>query len=278
MNRLSPGSDAPDTLTVGRSTVRIAAVGDLHCPRTSNDELRELFHRLAEDADVLLLCGDLTEFGRVEEARLLGEHLDALRPLPVLAVLGNHEFESGQQDAVVRVLMDHGVLILDGTAVEVRGIGFAGVKGFCGGFGERALQPWGESMLKQFVRESVDETLKLESALAKLRTSSRVVVMHYAPIAGTVQGEPSEIFPFLGSSRLEEPVNRYGASALFHGHAHQGTLEGRTLGGVPVYNVAFPLLRRHFPDRRAVRILALPASPEPLAAAREDTHAVGRTT
>lgn len=259
-----------------RSTVRIAAVGDLHCPRTSDEELRGLFHRLPEDADILLLCGDLTEYGRVEEARRLGEHLAALRPLPILAVLGNHEFESGQQEEVSRVLTDQGVIILDGTAVEVRGIGFAGVKGFCGGFGERALQPWGESMLKQFVRESVDETLKLESALAKLRTPVRVVVTHYAPIAETVRGEPPEIFPFLGSSRLEEPVNRYGASALFHGHAHQGSLEGRTLGGVPVYNVAFPLLRRHFPGRRAVRILALPASSEALAVTREDFHAVER--
>jgi Icc-related predicted phosphoesterase len=262
-------------MSAERGTVRIAAVGDLHCPRTSEEELQTLFHRLAEDADVLLLCGDLTEFGRVEEARRLADHLAALRPLPILAVLGNHEFESGQEEAVSSVLTDHGVTILDGTAVEVRGIGFAGVKGFCGGFGERALQPWGESMLKQFVRESVEETLKLESALAKLRTPSRVVVMHYAPIADTVQGEPPEIFPFLGSSRLEEPVNRYGASVLFHGHAHHGTLEGRTLGGVPVYNVAFPLLRHHYPGRRGVRILSLPSA-EALAVTRKDAHAVER--
>ncbi|SLM47341.1 putative phosphoesterase, ICC [Nitrospira japonica] len=257
-------------------TVRIAAVGDLHCPRTSEEELRGLFHRLPEEADILLLCGDLTEFGRVEEARRLGEHLAALRPLPILAVLGNHEFESGQQEEVSRVLTDQGVTILDGTAVEVHGIGFAGVKGFCGGFGERALQPWGESILKHFVRESVDETLKLESALAKLRAPSRVVVTHYAPVAETVRGEPPEIFPFLGSSRLEEPVNRYGASVLFHGHAHHGSLEGRTMGGVPVYNVAFPLLRRHFPDGRAVRILTLPVSSETPNAGREDFHAVQR--
>jgi Icc-related predicted phosphoesterase len=248
-----------------QGTVRVAAVGDLHCPRTSNEELRELFHKLPDEADILLLCGDLTEYGKLEEARMLADRLADVRPLPILAVLGNHEFESGQQEEITQLLADQGVTILDGTAVELFGIGFAGVKGFCGGFGERALQPWGEATLKQFARESVEETLKLESALAKLRTPSRIVVMHYSPILDTVRGEPMEIFPFLGSSRLEEPVNRYGATALFHGHAHHGTLEGRTLGGVPVYNVALPLLRRQFPDRRAVRLINLPSIPEPVA-------------
>jgi Icc-related predicted phosphoesterase len=138
------------------------------------------------------------------------------------------------------------------------------VKGFCGGFGERTLQPWGEPMLKQFVREAVEETLKLESALAKLRTPSRIVLTHYAPIVDTVRGEPQEIIPFLGSSRLEEPLNRYGATAVFHGHAHHGTPEGRTLAGVPVYNVALPLLRRRFPGQRPVRVLELKAAPQPV--------------
>ncbi|HEU4686114.1 MAG TPA: metallophosphoesterase [Nitrospira sp.] len=258
------GTEPPTNGDMG--SVRLAAVGDLHCPRTSDEDLRALLHNLSEEADLLLLCGDLVDYGKPEEARQLAAHLSAVRPMPVVAVLGNHEFECGQQDEIVRILSDQGVTVLDGTTVEYKGIGFAGVKGFCGGFGERTLQPWGETMLKQFVREAVEETLKLESALAKLRTASRVVLTHYAPIAETVQGEPAELFPFLGSSRLEEPLNRYGATAVFHGHAHHGTVEGRTLGGVPVYNVAFPLLRRRFPGRRAIRFVDVPTVSQPVSA------------
>jgi len=246
-------------------SVRVAAVGDLHCPRTSTEELRALFHDLSNEADVLLLCGDLTDYGKPDEARLLVDQLAQARSMPILAVLGNHEYECGKEEEVTRILADGGVTVLDGTATEVLGIGFAGIKGFCGGFGERALQPWGESALKLFARESVEETVKLESALAKLRTPSKVVLMHYAPILDTVRGEPLEIFPFLGSSRLEEPVNRYSVTAVFHGHAHNGALEGKTLAGTPVFNVALPLLRKHFTGRRAVRFHDLPAVPMPLA-------------
>jgi Icc-related predicted phosphoesterase len=238
--------------------MRLAAVGDLHCPRTSNDELSALFKDVDQQADVLLLCGDLTDYGKPDEARQLAQHLGELRRLPVVAVLGNHEYESGRQADIAEILSGAGVIVLDGTAIELFGVGFAGVKGFCGGFGERALQPWGEGVLKQFARESVEEALKLESALAKLRTASRVVVTHYAPIADTVAGEPAEIMPFLGSSRLEEPINRYGVTLVCHGHAHHGTLEGATRAGVPVYNVALPLLRQRFPDRRPLRFLDLP--------------------
>jgi Icc-related predicted phosphoesterase len=153
---------------------------------------------------------------------------------------------------------------MEGDGVEVAGVGFAGVKGFCGGFGQRTLEPWGEAIVKQFVREAMEETLKLETALAKLRTRQKVAVLHYAPIAETVVGEPSEIYPFLGSSRLEEPLNRYGVAAVFHGHAHRGSLEGRTTAGAPVYNVALPLLKRSFPDRPPVRFveIAPPSDPE----------------
>ena len=244
-------------------TIRVAAVGDLHCPRTSGEDLRALFHDLATEADILLLCGDLTDYGKPDEARLLADQLAHVRPMPILAVLGNHEYECGKQDDIVRILTEAGVGVLDGTAVDVMGIGFAGVKGFCGGFGARAVQPWGEAALKEFARESVEETVKLESALAKLRTPTKVVLMHYAPIVETVKGEPAEIFPFLGSSRLEEPVNRYGVTAVFHGHAHNGSLEGRTLGGTAVYNVALPLLYKQFPGRRAVRIVDVRSVPEP---------------
>lgn len=240
------------------TSVRIAAVGDLHCPRTSTDELHGVFAHVAEQADILLLCGDLTDFGKPDEGRQLTQHFTAVSRIPILAVLGNHDYECDQHEELIKILTGSGVTLLDGTAVEVKGIGFAGVKGFAGGFGDRALQPWGEYILKRFVHEAVEESLKLESALAKLRTPQRIVLCHYSPIAETVQGEPAEIIPFLGSSRLEEPINRYGVTAVFHGHAHHGTPEGRTRDGVPVYNVALPLLRRRFPDRRPVRFLDVP--------------------
>ena len=254
-----------DAVTVKESaSLRVAAIGDLHCPRTSSEALRDLFHDLGSEADILLLCGDLTDYGKPDEAKLLVDQLGLVKPIPVLAVLGNHEFECGKQDEITRILSDGGVTVLDGTAVEVLGIGFAGVKGCCGGFGARALQPWGEVALKQFARESVEETVKLESALAKLRTPSKVVLMHYAPIVDTVRGEPAEIFPFLGSSRLEEPINRYEVTALFHGHAHNGSAEGRTLAGTPVYNVALPLLYKQFPGRRAMRFVESPSLAAPV--------------
>jgi Icc-related predicted phosphoesterase len=172
-------------------------------------------------------------------------------------VLGNHDYESGETDQVKGILIDAGVTLLDGDALEIDGVGFAGAKGLGGGFGQRALQPWGEDIMKRFVREAVDEALKLESGLAKLRTSQRVVVLHYSPVRDTVEGEPSEIFPFLGSSRLEEPLLRYPVSVVFHGHAHRGRPEGRTRTGVPVYNVCLPLLLEAAPERPAFRLVDL---------------------
>jgi Icc-related predicted phosphoesterase len=156
---------------------------------------------------------------------------------------------------VKQILADAGVAVLDGDSIELRGVGFAGVKGFAGGFGERALQAWGEPILKQFVREAVEEALKLEGALARLRTPHRIALMHYSPVRATVTDEPSEIAAFLGSSRLEDPLNRYPVTAAFHGHAHRGSPEGRTSSGVPVYNVALPLLRRRFPNDPPFRVI-----------------------
>lgn len=204
-----------------------------------------------------LLCGDLIDYGLPEEAQLFAHELTACVKHPILAVLGNHEYESGKQDEVQRILTDAGIIVLDGEAHEVHGIGFAGVKGFAGGFGRHALQPWGEESIKRFVHESVNETVKLESALAKLRTPRRVALLHYAPIAETIAGEPIEISAFLGSSRMEEPLNRYAVSAVFHGHAHRGRPEGRTGANIPVYNVAMPLLQRYYPDRPPVRLHAI---------------------
>jgi len=242
--------------------LRIGAVGDLHWPRTGEAELRRLFTQLGELSDVVLMCGDITDYGRPEEALQYVHHLPILKGIPILAVLGNHDYECGQADRVTDILERHGVRVLDGTAVEVHGVGFAGVKGFAGGFGDRLLQPWGETVLKQFVHEAAEEAIKLESALAKLTTSVRVVLLHYAPIVDTVLGEAPEIIPFLGTSRLEEPINRYGVTAVFHGHAHHGTLEGRTREGIPVYNVALPLLRRTAPTKAPVRVLDVPIQPQ----------------
>jgi Icc-related predicted phosphoesterase len=238
--------------------------------------LQALFSRVAENADVLALCGDLTDRGLPEEARLLAKELQAVK-IPKVAVLGNHDYESEASGDVINILAEAQVTVLDGTALEIAGIGFAGAKGFGGGFGDRALQAWGEAATKVFVREAVDEALKLESALARLRTPGRVVLLHYSPVIDTVDGEPSEIYPFLGSSRLEEPVNRYAASVVFHGHAHRGQPEGKTAGGIPVYNVALPLLQRLYPDRSPFRVVENPAvpaepAPPPVTVKREPTQ------
>jgi len=239
-------------------SIRVAAVGDLHCTKTSEGAFQPLFAKIAESADVMVLCGDLTDYGTAEEARVLAREVATVK-LPKLAVLGNHDFESSVPDEVVHILSETaGVTVLDGTAIEVLGVGFAGVKGFAGGFGERALQSWGEEPIKAFVRAALDESLKLESALARLRTPGRVALLHYAPIAATVESEPVEIYPFLGSSRLEEPLNRYPVSMVFHGHAHRGTLQARTINGVPVYNVAKPLLERSHPGGDGFFVYELP--------------------
>ena len=185
---------------------------------------------------------------RVEEAQGLTRELRTNLGVPTLAVLGNHDFEGGAADAIRATLREGGITVLDGDSCEVKGVGFAGVKGFCGGFGRGALGPWGEDVVKGFVNEAVQEALKLESALARLRTPARIVLLHYAPIVDTVVGEPPEIFPWMGSSRLEEPLGRLGVTAIFHGHAHKGQAEGRTASGTPVYNVSLPLMARLTPE------------------------------
>lgn len=238
-------------------TVRFAAVGDLHVTKESAGTLRAFFAQACENAHALLLCGDLTDYGTAEEAHVLAEELAAVK-VPVVAVLGNHDFESGTPEIVTETLTKAGVRVLDGEACEIEGVGIAGVKGFAGGFGRGSLGAWGEPAIKQFVQEALHEALKLESALAKLRTPRRIALLHYSPISGTVAGEPVEIFPFLGSSRLEEPLLRYPVDAVFHGHAHRGTMEGKTINGVPVFNVARPLLLRSRPDQPPFRLFELP--------------------
>ena len=237
-------------MTAPKDIVRIAAIGDLHYSRTSPPgTLQPLFAQIAETADILVICGDLTDYGLPEEARALAREFTSTLKIPVVAVLGNHDHESGHQEEIRTIMKDAGVVTLDGDTTEVHGIGFAGIKGFCGGFGRRALGPWGEEIIKQFVHEAVAEALKLESALARLRNDRLIALLHYSPIQDTVEGEPREIFPFLGCSRLEEPLMRYTVSAVFHGHAHHGQPEGKTRTGAPVFNVSITLMRELFPER-----------------------------
>ena len=241
------------------TTVRIGAVGDLHYGRDSRETLKPLFQAVQEARpDVMLLLGDLTDYGTVEEAQALTRELVAGIKMPTLAVLGNHDFESGRQEEVSHILADSGLNMLDGEACEVNGIGIAGVKGFAGGFGTAALGPWGEPTIKQFVHEAVNEALKLEASLARLRSKQQIVLLHYSPVRQTVEGEPLEIYPFVGSSRLEEPISRFPVSLVVHGHAHRGRHEGRTKNDVPVYNVSMPLLARSFPDRPPFRVFEVP--------------------
>jgi Icc-related predicted phosphoesterase len=247
---------------LSRDVVRVAAVGDLHCGKASQGVFQPLFTRMAECADVVVMCGDLTDYGLPEEARVLAREISSVLKVPMVAVFGNHDFESGHAEEVGAILTEAGVRILDGGGTEIHGVGFAGVKGFAGGFGDRALQSWGEPVLKRFVREAVEEALKLETALARLGTPRRIAVLHYSPIRATVGTEPAEIVPFLGSSRLEDPINRYNVSLVVHGHAHHGAPEGRTTTGVPVYNVSLPVLRTTFPEQPAFRLFEIPVATE----------------
>ena len=238
--------------------MRIAAVADIHVKKTSQGAFQTMFAAATESADVLLLCGDLTDYGTIEEARILAKEITTSLRIPALAVLGNHDFESNKEKEVISILSDAGVTVLDGDSHEIRGVGFAGVKGFGGGFGRRQLGAWGEKIIKDFVHEAIEEALKLEAALSRLRTPQKIAVLHYSPVRATVEGEPPEIMPFLGSSRLEEPLDRYRVTAVFHGHAHRGSLEGKTKTSIPVYNVAMPLLQAAFPDQPPIRIVEIP--------------------
>ena len=213
---------------------------------------RQFVKQVNEEADVLALCGDLTDHGRATEGKVLAEELSALR-VPAVAVLGNHDYDCGHENDIRAELQKVGIHCLDGDAwVFERVLGIAGVKGFGGGFGRAMLQAFGEQHTKAFVQEAVNETLKLEMALGRIDLPKKVVVMHYAPILATTEGENPEIRAFLGSSRLEKPIDEYGADVVFHGHAHHGALKGATAGGVPVFNVAMPLLQRQQDRRFAV--------------------------
>lgn len=230
MNAMTPSTERP---------VRLAAIGDLHVRESHERPYRELFSEISVRADVLALCGDLTNYGKPKEAEILAEDLKACA-IPVVAVLGNHDHECGHAEEVRTALCEVGVKVLDGgEAFEIHGVGFAGCMGAMGGFGRNLLSAFGEAAVKVFVEDSVRETMKLETGLRMLRTQRSVVVLHYSPIPETLEGEPSEIYPFLGNSRLSETIDRFQTvQAVVHGHAHRGTYFGRTPGGAPVYNCA----------------------------------------
>ena len=223
--------------------MRVAAVGDLHVGEATEHSYRDLFERVSDDADVLCLCGDLTNYGKTPEVERLLEDLKLCK-IPMVGVLGNHEHECGQPDHVTAMLCDAGVKMLTGQAYEIDGVGFAGGKGFVGGFGRYMLSSFGEASVKRFVQEAVEDANLIENSIRMLRTERSVVLLHYAPVVETVMGEPPEIHAFLGSSRLAETIDRYdNVSLVVHGHAHRGGPEGRTNKGVPVYNVALPVLK-----------------------------------
>ena len=245
---------------MGERTLRVAVVGDLHVDERSRGSMTDLFDRVNREADVLAMVGDLTTHGRREQVEVFLEEFRTVN-VPTVTVLGNHDHEGEGVEEACAMLGDAGIIVLDGNAIEIEGVGFTGVRGFAGGFGRWALSPFGESLIKSFVAEAVEESLKLERGLQDLRSEHRIVLLHYAPITDTLVGEPEQIYPFLGSSRLLQPIETMRPDVVFHGHAHHGTYRGATPSGIPVFNVAMHVLEKEgvglhihevaVPDRRA---------------------------
>lgn len=227
--------------------IRIAAVADIHVKATDKGIWADYFREISKRADIFLIGGDLTYTGDEVEAQILSEELKSCN-IPVVVVLGNHDHEKGRQKLIRHTIQSEHVHVLDGEFVVLNNIGIAGIKGFGGGFDNHMLSLFGEEAMKSFVKEAVNESLSLDRALKRLDEEyedlKKIVLMHYSPIKSTITGEPDEVFPFLGCSRLEEPLNRYNIDAVFHGHAHKGFLEGKTHNGVKVYNVAWPILQK----------------------------------
>jgi Icc-related predicted phosphoesterase len=234
-------------MTDQNKKTRIAAIADLHTRVTDKGHWVECFKEVSAKADVLLIGGDLTDTGDEQEAQVLADELKVCT-IPVVAVLGNHDYEKGRQKMIRQIVQNDHVHVLDGEAVVIDGLGIAGVKGFGGGFDNYMLSMFGEEGMKNFVQEALNEALHLDRALARLdqdhENIKKIALLHYSPIKETVQGEPEVLFPFLGCSRLAEPLSRRNVVAAFHGHAHVGQLEGHASGGVKVFNVAKPVLQK----------------------------------
>lgn len=240
-------------MTKARKSLKVAAIGDLHVKEDGSRSYSELFSEISEVADVLVLAGDITDLGRPAEAEMLASQLKSCS-VPVVGVLGNHDYECGAVEEVAAIVKDAGVHLLEGQSTTIDGVGFVGVKGFAGGFGRYMLSSFGEPAIKAMVSESTHEAMNLENALRHVESDRVLVVLHYSPIPETLQGEPVEIFPFLGSSRLAETVDRFKVSAIVHGHAHHGSFQGKTPGGAPVYNVAAPIPK---PDGKPYALLSI---------------------
>lgn len=230
--------------------IKVAAISDIHVKETSTGKYRQLFSDINEKADILLLCGDLTDLGLIREAEILLEDLLVCK-IPIVAVLGNHDYESDNQQKIHEMFTSQKIRVLDGTefVFEKNGkkIGFTGVKGFGGGFNPYMWGRFGEKEQKEFYDAIAQEVQHLELGLGKLQSlelDHRFVLLHFAPIRTTVEGDIIEMFPFLGSSRLEEVIDRYEESTVIHGHSHHGKPEGKTLRGFPVYNVAYPIMEK----------------------------------
>ena len=226
--------------------IRIAAVGDVHLGEDARGQLRPALENLPEHADVLLLAGDLTRHGTIEEAHVVADEFADL-PVPVVAVLGNHDHHSDQGDDIAKLLEDHGLRVLEGDAVtlDLAGtrVGVAGVKGFGGGFAGKCASNFGEPQMKAFVAHTIERADRLRAALRSLDTEIRIALTHYSPIPETLRGEPPEIYPFLGCYQLGEVIDECGADLAVHGHAHFGCEQGVTPGGTRVRNVAQPVIR-----------------------------------
>jgi Icc-related predicted phosphoesterase len=229
--------------------IRIAAVGDIHLGEDARGHLRPALERVGENADVLLLAGDLTRHGTAAEGRIVAAEVSGL-PVPVLAVLGNHDYHSDEQDEITAILVDAGVQVLEGTSavVQVNGqrLGVAGVKGFGGGFAGKCGAEFGEPQMKAFIRHTRQVSASLARALGEVDCDALVALTHYSPAADTLRGEPPEIYPWLGSYQLAEVIDAAGAQLAVHGHAHAGTEKGLTPGNTRVRNVAQPVIRRAY--------------------------------
>lgn len=228
-------------------------MADVHAREAPAGAFRNVFMEIAEKADILLIGGDLTQFGLPSEAENLANDLRDIK-IPKLAVLGNHDYDSGNSVEIKKIFREAGVIFLDDEIFTLGHVGFAGVKGFGGGFDSHMVTAFGEDATKNFVAEAVNEALRLENHLASLSSEKIVVLLHYSPILETIKNEQSEIAAFLGSSRFAEVIDRFNVAAIFHGHAHHGPHHGKTAKGAPVYNVALDVLKRHTPDQPYVLI------------------------
>lgn len=229
--------------------IRVAAVGDVHYGVRSRGHLRPQFEALQGKADLLLLAGDLTQQGAIEEIHALVDDLRAV-PVPIVAVLGNHDYHTDHERDLSQVLQDFGVHVLEGSSIvlriENRSVGVVGIKGFGGGFAGACITPFGEHEMKAFANHSRVQAEILRTRLGELKADFRFVLTHFSPVEATLLGEKREIYPFLGSYLLAEAIDSAGADAAFHGHAHLGTERGSTPGGVPVRNVAQPVIRHAY--------------------------------